>query len=75
MDFKNYGKKYRLSAHDAEGNDYEKEFWALNDTTALLEAVSTVQNAGGAYRWQLDRIDFQGRSLRLVAEANDRNGI
>ena len=74
MDFKNYGKKYRLSASDEDGS-YEKEFWALNDTTALLEAVSTVQNAGGADRWQLDRIDFQGWSLRLVAEANDRNGI
>ena len=74
MDFKNYGKKYRLSASDEDGG-YEKEFWALNDTTALLEAVSTVQNAGGADRWQLDRIDFQGRNLRTVAEANDRNGI
>ena len=74
MDFKNYGKKYLLSSSDEDGG-YEKEFWALNDTGALLEAVSTVQNAGGADNWSLCRVDFQGRNLRTVAEANDRNGI
>ncbi len=75
MDFKNYGRKYRLSARDAEGNDYEKEFWALNDTGALMEAVATVQNAGGVDNWLLARIDAHGWNLRTVAEANDRNGL
>lgn len=74
MDFKNYGMKYRLVASDDE-NEYQKDFWALNDTCALLEAVSTVQNAGGVDNWMLCRIDFQNRNIRTVANANDRNGL